>query len=115
MTIARGVLGGDGWELAHAEVVDDEQRDGGEVREGGLAGPGELRIGGLVDERVGLAVEDAMALLDGHAGGLSEVGSSPCRVDSEENVSAPWKKKLVGRDGIENAHSRIFRSRPEIV
>jgi hypothetical protein len=36
--------------------------------------PGELRIGGLVDECVGLAVEDAMALLDdGHAEGLSEV------------------------------------------
>jgi hypothetical protein len=68
------VLGGGGWESTHAEVVDDEQRDGGELREGGLAGAGELGVGELVDEGVGFAVEDAVALLDdGHTDGLGEM------------------------------------------
>ena len=81
------VLGGGGRELAHAEVVDDEQRDGGEVREGGLAGAGELGVGELVDERVGFAVEDAMALLDdGHADGLGEMALAGAGRAEEEPV-----------------------------
>jgi hypothetical protein len=48
------VLGRGRWEFAHAEVVEDEERDGREMREGGLAGAGELSIGKLVDEGCGL-------------------------------------------------------------
>ncbi|HMI31070.1 MAG TPA: hypothetical protein VK527_04960 [Candidatus Limnocylindrales bacterium] len=59
------------------------------MREGGLAGAGELRIGGLVDERVGLAVEDAMALLDDdHAEGLSEVALPRAGWAEEEPCAA---------------------------
>src|SRR5438445_902189 len=68
------ILGRGWWELAHVEVVEDEQRDGREMGERGLASAGELCIGELVDERVRLAIEHAMALLDdGHADGLGEM------------------------------------------
>ena len=56
---------------------------------GVLRVPGELRIGGLVDECVGLAVEDAMALLDdGHAEGLSEVALPRAGRAEEEPCAA---------------------------
>src|SRR5262245_41084695 len=42
------VLGGGGGKLAHAEVVDDEQRDAGELRELLLALAGEGGIGKLL-------------------------------------------------------------------
>ena len=48
----------------HPEIVDDQERDGGDLREEWLARPGELGVGELVDEGVRLAVEDAMAVLD---------------------------------------------------
>jgi hypothetical protein len=81
------VLGGGGREPTHAEVVDDEQRDGGEVREGGLARAGGLRVGKLVDEGVRLAVEDAMALLDdGEADRLGQVALARARRPEEEAV-----------------------------
>jgi len=53
------ILGGGVGELAHVEIVDDEQRDGGELGEVGLTGAAEL-----VEERVGFTVEDAMAPLE---------------------------------------------------
>src|SRR5712692_8316236 len=63
-----------GRELTHAEVVDDEQGHGGELDEVGLPRAAELGVGELVDERMGLAVQDAMALLDdGAAEGLGEM------------------------------------------
>ena len=45
------ILGRGVRELAHAEVVDDEQRHGGDVGEVLLAGAGELRLGELLEER----------------------------------------------------------------
>ena len=39
------ILGGGRGQLAHAEVVEDEQRDGREVGERGPASAGELRLG----------------------------------------------------------------------
>jgi hypothetical protein len=51
-----------------------KERDGGDLREVGLARAGELGVGELVDERVGLTVEDAMPLLDdGEADRLGEM------------------------------------------
>ena len=54
------VLGRGVREPLHAEIVEDQERDGGDLREELLARAGELGFGELVDERVGLAVEDAI-------------------------------------------------------
>ena len=42
------IFGGGVRQLAHAQVVDDEERDGGEFREVGLAGAVEGRLGDLL-------------------------------------------------------------------
>ena len=61
-------------QLAHAEVVDDEQGHAGQLGEVGLAGVGERRFGELLEEGVRFAVDDAAALLDrGAADGLGEM------------------------------------------
>ena len=62
-------------QLAHAEVVDDEQVRAGQLGEVFLAGLGERRLGEFFQEGVRFAVEDAIALLDGGAAdGLGKVG-----------------------------------------
>ena len=67
-------------QLAHAEVVDDEQRHGGEVREVALAGAIELGLSDFLEEDVGLAVERAVPLLDGGVpDGLREVALAGAR------------------------------------
>jgi hypothetical protein len=72
-------------ELAHPEVVDDEQGHRSEVGEVLLAGAADGGVGDLLDEGVGLAVEDAVALLDGGAtDGLSEVALARSRLAKEE-------------------------------
>ena len=58
------VLGGGLEQLAHAEVVDDEQVRAGQLGEVVLAGVGERRLGEFFEEGVRFAVEDAVALLD---------------------------------------------------
>ncbi len=61
-------------QLAHAEVVDDEQGHEGEIGEQRLAGPVERGVGDLFDQRMGLAIDDAVALLNrGAAEGLREM------------------------------------------
>ena len=68
------VLGRGVGQPPHPEVVNEEQRDGGDLRDVLLAGAGELRIGEFLEEDVGLPVEDAMALLDhGEADRLGQV------------------------------------------
>ena len=68
------VLGGGVGQLSHAEVVDDEQGHAGQLGQVGLAGVGEGGLGELLEEGVGLAVDDAVALLDGGAAdGLGDV------------------------------------------
>ena len=58
------ILGRGGRELPHAEVVDDEERHGGEL--GHLLAPGAVEGGvrEFVEEPMGLGVPDAVALLD---------------------------------------------------
>ena len=58
----------------HPKVVNEEQRDGGDLRDVLLARAGELRIGEFLEEDVGLPVEHPMALLDhGEADRLGQV------------------------------------------
>ena len=58
----------------HPKVVNEEQRDGGDLRDVLLARAGELRIGEFLEEHVGLPVQNAMALLDhGEADRLGQV------------------------------------------
>ena len=59
------IFGGRGRELPHAEVVDDEQRHGGEIGQEDPARPVERGVGDLFDAGVRLAVDDAIALLNG--------------------------------------------------
>ena len=83
------ILGGGGRQLAHAEVVDDEQRHGGEVGHDLLAAVLEGGVGELVEQHVGLAVADAVALLDrGEAEGLGEVALAGAGRAEEEHVLA---------------------------
>jgi hypothetical protein len=37
-------------QLAHPQVIDDEERHGRELSEGGLAGPRELRLGEVLEQ-----------------------------------------------------------------
>ena len=53
------VLGRGVGQSPHPEVINEEQRDGGDLRDVLLAGAGELRIGEFLEEDVGLAVQDA--------------------------------------------------------
>jgi hypothetical protein len=54
-------------QLAHAEVVDDEQLHRGQIGQVVLAGAVEGRVRDLLDEGVRLAVDDAVARQDGGA------------------------------------------------
>jgi len=58
------ILGRGVRETLHPEIVDDQERDGGDVAEIVFAGAGELGVRELIEEHVGLAVADAVALLD---------------------------------------------------
>ena len=83
------ILGGGVWQLPHAEVVDDQQRHGGELGEIVLAGAVERGIGEFFEQGVGLAIEDAIALLDrGAADGLREVAFAGAGRAEEERVLA---------------------------
>ena len=93
------VLGGGVGQLAHAEVVDDEQGDAGQLVEKGLAGVGERGLGELFEEGVRFAVDDAVALLDcGAADGLGDValartgGNRPILPD----IRVPKRRSTTG-------------------
>ncbi len=49
------------WQVAHAEVIDDEQGDSGEVGEVVLPRAADSDLGNLLDESVRLAIDDAIA------------------------------------------------------
>jgi hypothetical protein len=62
------------WEFSHPEVVDDQERDRGQVREIGFAGPVQRRVGELLEEHVRFAIADTVTLLDDRAAdGLRQV------------------------------------------
>jgi hypothetical protein len=48
------------WEFPHPEIVDDQERDRGQIREKSLAGPVQRRVGDLFEERVRFTIEDAV-------------------------------------------------------
>jgi transposase InsO family protein len=74
-------------ELAHAQVVDDEQRDAGQMGEVRFARAVELGLGEFLEEDVRLAVADAMALLDdGDADRLGKVALAGAGAAEEEAV-----------------------------
>ena len=54
-------------ELPHAEVVDDQERDGDELHQILLACAGERRVDEFFEQRVGLAIDHAVALLNRRA------------------------------------------------
>jgi hypothetical protein len=56
------ILSGGVRELAHAEIVDDQERDHGDFREVVLARAGERRLGEFFEQGVGFAIDDAIAL-----------------------------------------------------
>ena len=76
-------------QLAHAEVVDDEQGHAGQLGQIGLAGVGERRFGEFFKEGVRFAVDDAVALLDGGASdGLGEMALARTGRTDQECVFA---------------------------
>ena len=83
------VLGGGVGQLAHAEVVDDEQVRAGQLGEVVLAGLGERCLGEFFEEGVRFAVEDAVALLDGGApDGLGKMTFPGTGLADQEDVLA---------------------------
>ena len=76
-------------QLAHPEVVDDEERDGAQRSEEGLARAVERGLGDLLNERMGFVVEDPIALLDGGAAnGLREVTLAGAGRAEQEGILA---------------------------
>ena len=68
------ILGRGVRELPHGEIVDQEERDGGELRQVWLPRARQLGIREFLEQHVGFAVEHAMALLDhGEADRLCQV------------------------------------------
>jgi hypothetical protein len=54
-------------ELAHAKVVDDQERHHRELSEVRAPCADEGRLGEFLEQRVGFAIDDALALQDGGA------------------------------------------------
>ncbi len=52
-------------QLAHAEVVDDQQLHGADLLPEVLAGAIERGVGDLLDKRVSVTVEHVVAVVDG--------------------------------------------------
>jgi len=75
------------WQLSHPEVIDDQQRHGGEIREINLAGAIERGVREFLEQRVRLAIDDPVPLLDdGAADGLGQVALSRPRWPEKERV-----------------------------
>ena len=74
-------------QFAHTQIIDDQERHGREIREVFFARPGERRVGEFIEQRVGLAVGDAVPLLnDRVADGLGEMTLAGTRRPEEECV-----------------------------
>src|SRR5206468_12786322 len=76
-------------QFPHAEVVNDQQRDGGEIRQVRLSRAVERRIGDLLEKRVGLTIDDGIALVDSRAAeGLGEMTLARAWRAEQEHVFA---------------------------
>ena len=76
-------------QLAHPEIVDDEQRHRREIGEEVLALAVERGVGDLLDQHVRLAIDDAPALLDrGTSDRLREMALASAGRPEEERVLA---------------------------
>ena len=110
------VLGGGVGQLAHAEVVDDEQVRAGQLGEVVLAGLGERRLGEFFEEGVRFAVEDAVALLDcGAPDGLGEVTLARTGLADEQNVFALGDEACGGELEDERAVDLLVEGEVEAV
>jgi len=68
------ILGRGVRQLPHGEIIDEEERDGGELRQVLLPRARQLGISEFIEQHVGFAVERALALLDhGEADRLRQV------------------------------------------
>jgi len=76
-------------QFAHAQIVDDQQRHGGEVREDRLAGTVERGVRQFFQQRVRFTIRDTVALLDRSASDrLGEMAFPGARRAEEEGVLA---------------------------
>jgi len=83
------ILGGGMRQLAHAEVINDEERDRGQVVQICLPGAVQRGIRNFLDQGVCFSVHDAIALLDGGpSDGLSEMAFARARRAEKECVFA---------------------------
>ena len=92
-------------QLAHAEVVDDQQGHSRQLREEGLARAIERGVGDLFHQGVGFAIDDPVALLDrGVADRLREMAFAGAGRAEEERVFAladeAGRRQLVDQRAI---------------
>ena len=103
-------------QLAHAEVVDDEQGHAGQLGQIGLAGVGERCLGEFFEEGVGFAVDDAVALLDrGAADGLGNVALARTGRADQEGVFALGDETRGGELEDERAVDLLVEDEVEAV
>jgi hypothetical protein len=97
------IFGGRVRQLAHPQVIDDEQRHGGEFGEIVLARAGERGLGEFFEQRVRFPIDDAVALLDrGAADGLGHVTLAGPRWAEEHDVLAV-QDEAGGRQFVRSA------------
>jgi len=90
------------WQLPHAEVVDDQQRYGGQVGEKILPGAVERRVGEFFEQHVGFAIEDAVALMDhGATDGLGKMALARAGWPEKERVLA-LRDEAAGRQLVDD-------------
>jgi hypothetical protein len=82
--------------LPYAEIVNDRERDGRQLRQGRLPGAIDRSLRDFLEQRVGLAVDDTIALLDrGAADRLREM-ALPVPGGPRKNASSrDWMKRAV--------------------
>jgi hypothetical protein len=75
---------------AGVALIDDQQRDGRQLREVVLACARERGLGEFLEQRMGLAIHDAVTLQNGRAtDGLCEVALGGAGRTEKEDVLAP--------------------------
>ena len=103
-------------QLAHAEVVDDEQGHAGQIGQIVLAGVGERGLCELFEEGMCFAVDDAIALLDrGAADGLGDVALAGTGRTEQECVFALGDEACGGEFEDERAVDFLVEGEVEAV